>query len=159
MKLGAHVSTAGGIDKAFDRAQEIGAEAIQIFATSPRAWKFREAPEAQVEAFRERSEETGISPAFIHASYLINVGGSPDLVLKSVDSLVSHMNAAGRIGAAGVIFHGGSHKGVGFDGVLEQAATALQSKEKWRWTPSFRSSSRFSWASSSSSVCPFHGVP
>lgn len=126
MKIGAHVSTAGGVDKAFDRATEIGAEAVQIFATSPRAWKFREAPEAQVSAFRERSQETGISPVFIHASYLINVGGDPDLVIKSVDSFTSHMNAAGRIGAAGVIFHGGSHRGAGFDGVLEQAATALQ---------------------------------
>jgi deoxyribonuclease-4 len=126
MKLGAHVSTAGGVDKAFDRATEIGAEAIQMFATSPRAWKFREAPEAQVSAFRKRSEETGISPVFIHASYLINVGGDPGLVIKSVDSFTSHMNAAGRMGAAGVIFHGGSHGGVGFDGVLEQAATALQ---------------------------------
>ena len=126
MKLGAHVSTAGGIDKAFDRALEIGAEAIQIFATSPRAWRFRDAPESQVEAFHARQEETGISPAFIHASYLINVGGKPDLVVKSVDSLTSHMNAAGRIGAAGVIFHGGSHGGVGFDGVLDQASAALR---------------------------------
>ena len=126
MKLGAHVSTAGGLDKAFDRAQEIGAEAVQIFATSPRAWKFRETPEAQVEAFHERSEETGISPVFIHASYLINVAGEPDLVVKSIESLTSHMNAGGRIGAAGVIFHGGSHGGVGFDAVLEQAAIALQ---------------------------------
>ena len=126
MKLGAHVSTAGGIDKAFDRALEIGAEAFQIFATSPRAWRFRDAPESQVEAFRARQEETGISPAFIHASYLINVGGKPDLVVKSVDSLTSHMNAAGRIGSAGVIFHGGSHGGVGFDAVLDQAAVALR---------------------------------
>ena len=126
MKLGAHVSTAGGIDKAFDRALEIGAEAFQIFATSPRAWRFRDAPVSQVEAFRARQEETGISPAFIHASYLINVGGKPDLVVKSVDSLTSHMNAAGRIGAAGVIFHGGSHGGVGFDGVLDQASAALR---------------------------------
>ena len=126
MKLGAHVSTAGGIDKAFDRALEIGAEAIQIFATSPRAWRFRDAPESQVEAFHARRDETGISPAFIHASYLINVAGKPDLVVKSVGSLASHMNAAGRIGAAGVIFHGGSHGGVGFDGVLDQASAALR---------------------------------
>ncbi len=127
MKLGAHVSTSGGVDKAFDRALEIGAEAFQIFATSPRAWRFRDAPDSQVTAFHRRAEETDISPFFIHASYLINVGGGPELVKKSVDSLTSHMNAAGRLGAAGVIFHGGSHRGAGFDGVLDQAAAALRS--------------------------------
>ena len=41
MKLGAHVSTAGGVHNAVDRAQEIGAEAIQIFESSPRAWAFK----------------------------------------------------------------------------------------------------------------------
>ena len=126
MRLGAHVSTAGGLPKAIDRAQEIGAESVQIFASSPRAWAFKPVSEDQVLAFRERSEATGIAPAFLHGIYLVNVGGAPDLVEKSVDSLADHMSVAGQIGAAGVIFHGGSHKGVGFDGILEQAAAALR---------------------------------
>ena len=41
MKIGAHVSTSGGMDKAIDRAEEIGAEAVQFFASSPRTWRFR----------------------------------------------------------------------------------------------------------------------
>ena len=126
MKLGAHVSTAGGVAKAIDRAQEMGAETIQIFASSPRAWAFKPLTEDQVLAFREKSEAAGISPTFLHGSYLVNVGGSGDLVGKSIDSLAAHMNVASQIGAAGVIFHGGSHKGVGFEGVLDQAATALR---------------------------------
>ena len=126
MRLGAHVSTAGGLQSAVDRAEAIGAETLQMFASSPRAWAFRPVPEEQVLAFRERSEATGISPAFLHASYLVNVGGTPDLVRKSIDSLSDHMNVAGQIGAAGVIFHGGSHKGVGFDAILGQAVSALQ---------------------------------
>ena len=126
MKIGAHVSAAGGPANAVDRAQAIGAECIQIFVSSPRAWAFRPPSEEQVLAFRERSEATGVSPTFLHGSYLVNVGGAPDLLQKSIDCLVDNMNAAGQIGAAGVIFHGGSHKGIGFDGVLDQAATALQ---------------------------------
>lgn len=126
MKLGAHISTAGGLDKAIDRAQEIGAETIQIFASSPRGWAFKPVPEDRVLAFREKSEATGISPTFLHGIYLVNVGGTPDLVQKSIASLSEHMNVAGQIGAAGVIFHGGSHKGVGFDGILDQAAAALK---------------------------------
>ena len=126
MKLGAHVSASGGLPKAIDRALGIGAETIQIFASSPRAWRFRQPTDKEIEGFKAKEEETGIGPTFLHASYLVNVGGTAELVRKSIESLVEHMVAAGRIGAAGVIFHGGSHKGAGFDAVLGQAADALR---------------------------------
>ena len=126
MKLGAHVSTAGGISNAIDQAQELGAETIQIFASSPRAWAFKAPSEDEVLAFREKAEAADVSPVFFHGSYLINVGGAPELVDKSIDALVNQMTVASQVGASGVIFHGGSHKGVGFDGILAQAAAALQ---------------------------------
>ena len=126
MRLGAHVSTAGGLGKAIGRAEDIGAEAIQIFASSPRAWASKPVPAERAEEFRRQSEATGISPTFLHGVYLLNVGGTAELVRKSVESLTSHMNIAGQIGAAGVIFHAGSHKGVGFDAVLDQTAAALR---------------------------------
>ena len=126
MRIGAHVSTSGGLDKGIDRAGEIGAEAVQFFASSPRMWRFRAPKEAEVLAFREKSESTGISPAFIHASYLVNVGGNPDLLGKSIESLVNSLEVASQLGAVGVIFHGGSHKGAGFDAVLDQAIAALK---------------------------------
>jgi deoxyribonuclease-4 len=126
MKLGAHVSAAGGLGKVIDRAQEMGAETIQIFASSPRAWAFKQPTEGDVAAFRQKAGASGVSPVFLHGSYLVNVGGTADLVERSVGSLADHMNFAGRIGAAGVIFHAGSHKGVGFEGVLAQAAAALR---------------------------------
>ncbi len=127
MRLGAHVSAAGGLGKAIDRALEIGAETVQIFASSPRGWAVRPPGEiSAVAAFREKAATAEISPTFLHGSYLVNVGGTPDLVKKSVDSLANHMQVAGEIGAAGVIFHGGSHKGAGFDGILSRAAAALQ---------------------------------
>ena len=125
MKLGAHVSTSGGVHNAVDRAQEIGAEAIQIFASSPRAWAFEPPKEEHLLAFHEKSREVGLGPVFLHGSYLVNVGGTPELVEKSVQSLTQHMNAAGQLGAQGVVFHSGSHKGVGFDAVIDQAAAAL----------------------------------
>ena len=126
MKIGAHVSTAGGLSNAIDRAQTIGAETIQIFASSPRGWAFKPVPEEQVTGFRDKAKDAGISPTFLHGIYLVNVGGQPDLVEKSIKSLTEHMTVAGQIGAAGVIFHGGSHKGVGFDAILGQAAAALK---------------------------------
>ena len=125
MELGAHVSAAGGVDKAVGRAVDIGAEAIQLFASSPRGWKFRPIPDDKAEAFRDKAGAEGIRSTFLHGSYLVNIGGKPDLVEKSIDSLINHMNAAAQLGARGVIFHSGSHKGVGFDAVFEQATGAL----------------------------------
>ena len=125
MKIGAHVSAAGGADKAIDKALEIGAESIQIFASSPRTWSFRAQKPDAVAAFREKARQTGVGPAFLHGSYLVNLGGNPELAEKSVASLTSHMNAATGLGARGVIFHAGSHKGRGFDHILDQAVRCL----------------------------------
>lgn len=125
MKIGAHVSTAGGLHTAFGRAEEMGAETIQIFASSPRAWKFRDLKADIVEKFHEASGETGIGPVFIHGSYLVNIAGAPDLVAKSTECLIRNMEVAAEIGATGVVFHAGSHKGRGFDAVIGSAAAAL----------------------------------
>ena len=125
MKLGAHVSASGGLSKSIDRALNIGAEAIQIFASSPRAWRFNYPKQEEVDLFKNKSEQSGIGPCYIHGSYLVNIGGSEDQLQKSIDCLVSNMTVAGEIGAEGVIFHGGSHKGKGFDAVLDQAASCL----------------------------------
>ena len=126
MKLGAHVSTAGGLHTAFRRAASMDAETIQIFASSPRAWKFRELKPDIALKFREESENTGIAPVFIHGSYLVNIGGGADQLDKSAACLIQNMEVAAEIGAEGVIFHAGSHKGKGFDAVLESATETLK---------------------------------
>ena len=126
MKIGAHVSTAGGLSNAFDRASNIGAEAIQIFASSPRAWKFNQPKEEEVRLFKEKMEQTGIWPCYIHGSYLVNIGGDPSQIEKSIESLTNNMSVAGKIGAEGVIFHGGSHKGKGFHNIVKQASECLK---------------------------------
>ena len=126
MKIGAHVSTAGGLHTAFRRAADMEAETIQIFASSPRAWKFRDLKPGVVAKFHEAAEQTGIGPVFIHGSYLINIAGAPDHVEKSVACLVRNMEVAAEIGAKGVVFHAGSHKGRGFDAVIGSATDALK---------------------------------
>jgi deoxyribonuclease-4 len=126
MRLGAHVSASGGLDKAIDRAADIGAEAAQIFVSSPRMWRFRNPPEKETVKFKEKSKERDVAPVFIHGSYLVNLGGGEELLGKSVDVLSKSMQAAGTIGAAGVIFHGGAHKGAGFEGMLPQAVSAMR---------------------------------
>ena len=126
VKIGAHVSAAGGLDKAIERAQEIGAEAVQLFCSPPRRWTGKPVSEPVAAAFRRRSEETGIAPAFLHGTYLMNLG-SPDRALleRSIGALAASMECAARIGALGVIFHSGSHMGAGYDAVLNQEVAAL----------------------------------
>jgi deoxyribonuclease-4 len=111
MRLGAHVKTAGGLDRALDRAVAIGAECIQIFNGAPVSWKRRTYSDAEVAAFRERLRATGIGPVFIHAPYLVNLASdSADLLARSEAALVADLGAAHLLGAAGVVFHVGSHR-------------------------------------------------
>lgn len=126
MRLGAHVSAAGGLATALDRADGMNAETIQLFVSSPRAWAFRVPSEDTVRDFRQKADEFEIRPVFIHGSYLVNLGGTKEIVKRSVESLVHHMRTASKIGAAGVIFHCGSHKGVGLDAILVQASDAMK---------------------------------
>jgi deoxyribonuclease-4 len=109
VKIGAHVRTAGGVDKAIDRAQEIGAEAIQIFSGAPQAWRRKNYSEVEVATYKARVAETGITPAFIHGLYLVNLATeNPEMLAKGYEALVAEMNAAHLLGARGVIFHLGA---------------------------------------------------
>jgi deoxyribonuclease-4 len=125
MKIGAHVSTSGGLITGFDRAEAIGAECLQIFESAPQQWGTARLDDAQVGEFRARKEASGLAPLFIHGKYLMNLASADAKIFKtSASTLRSSLNIAGRIGARGVIFHTGSHKGVGYDAVFEQICEA-----------------------------------
>jgi deoxyribonuclease-4 len=127
MKIGAHVSTSGGISKAVARGQEIGCEAIQIFGSSPQAWAFKPVPGEQIELFKQGLADAGIGPVFLHAIYLINLGTpNKEKLKKGIDSLANYMKLAADLGATGVIFHPGSHGGRGYEAVLPQTVEAIK---------------------------------
>jgi deoxyribonuclease-4 len=122
--FGGHVS--GGVKAAVDRAVEIGADTLQLFVQSPRAWRFPDHDPKILEAFRKRREEAGLGPVVVHALYLLNLA-SPDKALyeKSVATLRSTMETACAIEADGVVFHVGSHLGAGFEAGLKRVVPAL----------------------------------
>jgi deoxyribonuclease IV len=123
--FGAHCS--GGIKGALDRAVEIGADAVQLFAQSPRAWRFPEHAAEDLSRFRERREEAGIGSVLVHALYLCNLATPDETVYgKSVATMRSTMDAACAIGADGVVFHVGSHLGAGLEAGLERCVPALR---------------------------------
>jgi deoxyribonuclease-4 len=123
--FGGHVG--GGVKAAPERAREIGADALQLFVQSPRAWRFPNHDPEVLASFPERARAAGIASVHVHAIYLCNIA-SPDSELyeKSVTTLRSTMDAACAIEADGVVFHVGSHLGSGFDVGLERAVPALE---------------------------------
>jgi deoxyribonuclease IV len=126
MQIGAHVSSSGGIDKAIDRAVAIGAESVQVFTQSPRAWRPTSHDPASFERFREKSAAAAIDGVLCHAVYLTNLA-SPDPVTyeRSVATLQNTTQVACAIGGH-VVFHVGSHLGSGFEAGLEHVVPALQ---------------------------------
>lgn len=124
MLLGGHCS--GGIKKALENAHSFGMDSVQLFAQSPRTWRFPEHDPADLKAFRERREELGIGAVSIHALYLLNLASpKDDFYEKSVQTLCSTIDTARAIGAESVVFHVGSHLGSGFDAALERVVPAL----------------------------------
>ena len=127
MEIGAHVSSAGGIHTAIDRAVAIGCESLQVFTQSPRTWRPTSHDPANLERFRERRAEAGIGGVLCHALYLCNLAAPDDAIYeKSVAALRNTMEVACAIGADGVVFHVGSHLGSGFEHGLERVVPAME---------------------------------
>lgn len=104
----------------------MGAECMQIFGSQPQMWKKRNHSDEDIEVFKAGVKEYGLDPVFLHGIYLINLASdNPEFVEKSVDALTWDMNLCARIGAKGVIFHCGSHKGGGYDAVFDQVCATL----------------------------------
>jgi len=109
MRIGAHVFTPRGPVSGIENALEVGAEAIQFFASNPRAWASRVIPPATATEFRQRMDADGVGPAFIHVTYLVNVASpKPEFREKSVDAAIADLVAAEALGAAGLVVHSGS---------------------------------------------------
>src|SRR6185503_17358327 len=72
MLIGAHVSTAGGLPNALERAEDTRSDAIQIFNQSPRMWRPTKYTEEDFAAFREGIESSRVETVMIHMIYLIN---------------------------------------------------------------------------------------
>jgi deoxyribonuclease-4 len=109
MRIGAHMSVAGGLPKAVDRAVAHGCEALQIFAKNANQWRGRSLDEEEVRAFRTRLDAADITPAVSHASYLINLAtAAPPLREQSIAAFIDELDRADRLGLLGVVIHPGT---------------------------------------------------
>ncbi len=126
MLLGAHMSVAGGLSLAFERARSIGINTMQIFTKNQNRWEQKPASPEEIERWFRAQAETGISPVVSHAAYLLNLG-SPDDALweKSVNALIDELTRAEQLGILGVVLHPGAHMDSGEEAGIARIVAGL----------------------------------
>lgn len=129
-KVGAHVSVAGGAEKAIERQEEVGGNCGQIFAGSPRTWSVKEYEDSEASEFRDVKEESGQGPYVIHSTYLVNLATpKDDLLEKSKACLQKELYAAEQLGVEYVVFHPGAHTGSGREAGIDTITSAVDDLE------------------------------
>lgn len=107
--IGAHTSTAGGLENALYEGSEIGATTVQIFTSNQRQWKGRLLTPEIVDAWNKAKEETGIHIVMSHDSYLINLGAPAEEVLaKSRAAFREEVERCLELGITYLNFHPGA---------------------------------------------------
>ena len=123
--LGAHVSAAGGLHKAFERGQVIGCDALQIFVKNANRWHAKPLDDKAVTQFRDTHERCPL-PVIAHASYLINLCSSnPETAEKSRAALTDELLRCTALSVEGLVLHPGAHLGQGVQEGVELVARAL----------------------------------
>lgn len=126
MVLGAHMSVAGGVDKAFDRAEAIDCTAFQIFTKSNRQWNAKALEPEVIAAYHQRQRETGIEPVICHASYLLNIGSSDEALWhKSLNALVIELERCELLKIPYLVLHPGAHMKHGIEAGIARVVKAL----------------------------------
>ena len=126
LKVGAHVSIAGGVDNAVGNQVEVGGNCGQIFTHSPQVWQDPNIGDEEAERFREGTERDMEGPWVIHTSYLVNLCTPKEgLREKSLDSMQKEVDAADKLGIPYVNVHLGAHTGAGVEGGLDNAASVI----------------------------------
>lgn len=126
--IGAHISIAGGIEKAPVRGKDIGCDVIQIFTKNASQWSAKPLSERAIAAFCQAVEDTGIKAVAAHDSYLINLASPEEgLYQRSLAALVEEMERARALGLPYLVIHPGSHRGGGEEEGLRRIATGIDS--------------------------------
>ena len=126
MFIGAHMSIAGGVDKAVEKGSSINCTTIQIFTKSNTQWRTTPLKKKEVENFKKNVEITKISPVFGHNCYLINLASpDPEIYRKSIDTLLIELERSEILGLPYLVMHPGSHMGEGEKAGIERIAESL----------------------------------
>ncbi|HUT39490.1 MAG TPA: deoxyribonuclease IV [Methanoregula sp.] len=129
VKVGVHVSIAGSLDLAVDRARDAGCDVFQQFSRNPRGWGYKPLSDDDCETYRAKIKATGIIPVD-HMPYLPNLASpKQEIYKKSVPALAAELDRCGRLGIPYLVTHLGHHLGDGMAGgrarVIRAINTAL----------------------------------
>jgi deoxyribonuclease-4 len=120
------MSIAGGVDQALIRGRQVGCRAIQIFSKNSNQWRAKPLSSDDLRRFQAARKETGILPAMVHASYLINLA-SPDPAgwKQSVDAFGVEMERNEMLDIPYLVVHPGAHLDSGTEAGVKKVAEAL----------------------------------
>ena len=126
MRLGVHVSIAGGLSEAVERAKRLGCSTMQIFSRSPRGGPAPKLPAETAETFDTQRRRAGIDPLAVHSPYIINLA-SPDARMwkQSLRLYQEEYARASLLNAQYLVTHVGSHRGSGDAAGIARVAEAL----------------------------------
>jgi deoxyribonuclease-4 len=126
MQFGAHISIAGGIEKAPKKAHEIGCECFQMFSRSPRGGKSLELTEDKRSDFKNNCRKYNLKNYYLHTPYYINLASANHRIYYgSIAAIKKEMEAADLLGAKGVVTHLGSAKELGEKEAREKLVEGL----------------------------------
>lgn len=126
VRIGFHVSIAGGFALAVERAYELGCNTMQIFSRNPRGWKVKPMDESDIHEFRRLREKYDIDPVFVHTNYLINLASDrQDLHRTSIEHFVIDLERTERLGAEYLVTHLGSARGRSEEWMIDRVAYSL----------------------------------
>jgi deoxyribonuclease-4 len=126
VKLGAHMSIAGGYEKAVWAASKIGFQTVQLFTKNNNQWKATPLTDAHAAAFRQALAETGVSDPVAHTSYLINLASPNDVLWnQSIDAMTVEVERCQALGIGDLVVHPGAHLGAGEEAGMTRVALAL----------------------------------
>ena len=128
-RVGAHVSTGGGVENAPLHAAAIGAKAFALFTKNQRQWRAPKLTTSSIDAFKKNCSDGGFKPEHIlpHDSYLINLGSpDPDKLQRAREAFVEEMQRVEELGLLMLNFHPGSHlKEIAEDKCLQLIAESI----------------------------------
>jgi deoxyribonuclease IV len=126
MKFGAHMSTSGGLHKAFGHGERAGCDTIQIFSKNQQQWQGKPLLDEDIAQFRAEQQRTGFGPLIVHDSYLINLASpKDDLWKKSIAAFADELERCAALGIPYLVTHPGAHTGSGEEVGLQREADAL----------------------------------
>jgi len=125
--VGAHLSVAGGYERAVHRAVELRCTALQIFTRNNVQWRAKPLQERQCLEFRRALSDSAIGAVIAHANYLANLA-SPERSKRerSIRVVVDELRRCARLGVAALVLHPGSHQGEGERAGIRRVAAALR---------------------------------